>query len=97
MLETWGDPQRGSAEGKPDMQSGMNPVGAQHSENDQLRKEEDSQERSVAQKLTESWKKAEDKHLKYHWEMQRQTERAAGFGKDMHNVARNEWPPQRTG
>lgn len=35
-------------EGKPGVQSEMNPVGAQHSENDQLGKEEESQERSVA-------------------------------------------------
>lgn len=69
-MEAWRDPQRGSAEGKPNMQSEMNPVGAQHSENDQLRKEEDSQERSVVQKLTESWKKAKGNHLKYHWEIQ---------------------------
>lgn len=52
-------------EGKPDVQSEMNPVSAQHSENDQLRNEEESQERSVAQKLRESYKKAKDNHLKY--------------------------------
>lgn len=64
-----GDMERSSErihrEGKPGVQSEMNPVGAQHSENDQLGKEEESQERSVAQKLRESYKKAKDTHLKY--------------------------------
>ena len=52
------------------MQLEMNPVGAQCSEKDQFRKEEENQERSVARKLRESCKRAKDNHLKYHGEIQ---------------------------
>lgn len=72
-LETQSPPGLGEIlcrEGKGYMQLEMNPGGPQCSEEDQFRKEEGNQERSVARKLRGSCKKAKDNHLKHYWESQ---------------------------